>query len=912
MRALGALLAALVAVCPSSASAQSVLLSELCDPKQNFLTDRFIEIYNAGAGSVDLTGWSVVAVGNSVDIFTWNLSGSIAPGEALVCGDLTTVIAFPVDFPDDQWSNNNSTWNGKVGDGAKLLSPGAVLVDIVVGTGTTFENDDYVRNDDITAPNTTYTPAEWTATAVEFPTDGSPGTHTVGPPPAGPTITNVVTAPLYPASGDAVHVSADISDSTGTVTAAEVHWGTAPASLTNTIAMSLGGGSTWTTNTPIPSQAQGTTVHYEVQATNNSAQTTVLTGLSYDVPLELDVSTIQGMAASSPHDGSAAITGGVVTADYGAFYVIQDGAGAWNGLWIDSFGTVAVGDSVSVRGRITESLTGHAGNTILASTTILTQVPGAALPAATAATSSAAGTEDHEGVLVQVLSAECTTVAFGQGEWEVNDGSGALRVGALGFAFVPTLGTQYDVTGCIDFESSLFKVEPRSAGDIVWAADAFAPVIETVSVTSDTTLLVVFSEDVELATANTPGNYTIAGLTVSGATRDAAVHNEVDLTVSTMTPGTYTLSVSSVEDLFGNATAGAMQTFDFVSHSPPAGYYDTAEGLTGDALRTALHGIIQGHTVIPLSNTWVSFQTTDDKPNGKVWDIYSDVPGGTPPYEYTFGVDQGGVGGVEGTGYNREHTWPQSWFGGGVPPMESDLFQLYPTDNFVNGQRGNDPYGVVGSPTWTSMNGSKTGTCTYPGYAGPAFEPIDAYKGDVARNYFYMSARYYLQDGGWPGSPMVSGATLLPWAAAMLLEWHAGDPVDQKELDRNGTIFIMQLNRNPFIDRPEFAERMLSTALAVLEPVPLSFSLSQNAPNPFRSGTMIRFAVPAETDVRVAVYDTAGRLVTTLLDGAVSPGAHSVRWDSTNRTGARVTSGVYFYRVETAERQATRRMVLLR
>jgi hypothetical protein len=186
---------------------------------------------------------------------------------------------------------------------------------------------------------------------------------------------------------------------------------------------------------------------------------------------------------------------------------------------------------------------------------------------------------------VQVLSAECTTTAFGQGEWEVDDGSGALRVGALGFAFVPTLGTQYDVTGCIDYESNLFKIEPRSAGDIVWAADAFAPVIETVSVTSDTTLLVIFSEDVEQTTADTPANYTIAGLTVSGAARDAAIHSQVALTVSTMTPGTYTLSVVAVSLKNGNATAGAMQTFDFVSHSPPAGYYDTAEGLTGDALR---------------------------------------------------------------------------------------------------------------------------------------------------------------------------------------------------------------------------------------------------------------------------------------------------------------------------------------
>ena len=135
------------------------------------------------------------------------------------------------------------------------------------------------------------------------------------------------------------------------------------------------------------------------------------------------------------------------------------------------------------------------------------------------------------------------------------------------------------------------------------------------------------------------------------------------------------------------------------------------------------------------------------------------------------------MGGVEGTGYNREHSWPQAWFGGGIPPMESDLFQLYPTDNFVNNQRGSFPYGEVDSPTWTSLNGSKLGPCSYPGYSGTAFEPIDGYKGDFARSYFYMTTRYYLEDGAWPGSDMTDGADLLPWAVDMLLEWHVEDPV---------------------------------------------------------------------------------------------------------------------------------------
>ena len=80
-----------------------VLVSELCDPRYNYLTDRYIEIYNSGPDAVDLTGWQLTAVGNGVDIFTWNLSGSIAVGQALVAGDATTIDVFPVDFAEMLW-----------------------------------------------------------------------------------------------------------------------------------------------------------------------------------------------------------------------------------------------------------------------------------------------------------------------------------------------------------------------------------------------------------------------------------------------------------------------------------------------------------------------------------------------------------------------------------------------------------------------------------------------------------------------------------------------------------------------------------------------------------------------------------------------------------------------------------------
>jgi endonuclease I len=240
----------------------------------------------------------------------------------------------------------------------------------------------------------------------------------------------------------------------------------------------------------------------------------------------------------------------------------------------------------------------------------------------------------------------------------------------------------------------------------------------------------------------------------------------------------------------------------------PPGYYDPAYGKTGVDLQSALHNIIKGHTVISYSGLWTAYYTTDDKPNGKVWDMYSDVPDGSPngnpPYVYTFGTDQCGNYSAEGDCYNREHSWPKSWFND-ASPMDSDIFHIYPTDGKVNGMRSNYPYGTVASPSWTSLNGGKLGPCTWPGYTGTVFEPIDAYKGDFARTYFYMSTRYYTEDAGWASSPAVNGSQLKPWALQLMLHWSSTDTVSQKETDRNNTVYGMQHNRNPFIDHPEYA-----------------------------------------------------------------------------------------------------------
>jgi len=262
-------------------------------------------------------------------------------------------------------------------------------------------------------------------------------------------------------------------------------------------------------------------------------------------------------------------------------------------------------------------------------------------------------------------------------------------------------------------------------------------------------------------------------------------------------------------------TALLIFTFSIVFAQIPPGYYDDASGLYGEELRAALQQIINNHQVQTNASLWEHFQSADSKMNGKVWDMYSDVPGGTPAYEFTFVIDQCGTYSGEGDCFNREHSFPQSWYNSSAP-MSTDLFHLYPADAWVNAQRGNWPFGTVSNANWTSTNGSKRGACSFPGYSGTVFEPIDEYKGDFARSYFYMLTRYMNLVSSWE-TPMIDGNNFSGWAKEMLLLWDILDPVSQKEIDRNNVVYNIQGNRNPYIDRPEFGHYVWGTGVSVSE-----------------------------------------------------------------------------------------------
>ena len=240
-------------------------------------------------------------------------------------------------------------------------------------------------------------------------------------------------------------------------------------------------------------------------------------------------------------------------------------------------------------------------------------------------------------------------------------------------------------------------------------------------------------------------------------------------------------------------------------------YYQAANGKKGEALKTAMHGIIKissaGWSYDGLKE---AYETTDTRADGKLRDWYSNATSYTPGSNCASSYQK------EGDGYNREHLVPQSWFGK-ASPMKSDIWHVVPSDAKINGERGDKPLGEVGSSYEESKNGySKWGTVKSglaydknknPINSLPVFEPNDEVKGDIARAYFYMVTCYEDKISSWNATNatyVFDGNTypgLTDWCLTMMMRWSAIDPVDDIEIARNNVIAAKQ-NRNPFIDYP--------------------------------------------------------------------------------------------------------------
>ncbi|WP_097257445.1 endonuclease I family protein [Streptomyces sp. Ag109_G2-15] len=224
-------------------------------------------------------------------------------------------------------------------------------------------------------------------------------------------------------------------------------------------------------------------------------------------------------------------------------------------------------------------------------------------------------------------------------------------------------------------------------------------------------------------------------------------------------------------------------------------YYKNAVGKTGTSLKSSLHTIISsGVTKLSYSALWDALKNTDQDPNnsGNVILLYS----GISRSKSLNGGDSGD--------WNREHVWAISH--GDLTTSTgpgTDLHHIRPEDVAVNAKRGNLDFDEGGS-TFTNSGGSRADS--------DSFEPRDAVKGDVARMILYMAVRYEGDDGFAdlePDDKVGNGSNPYIGKLSILKKWNDEDPPDAFEERRNQVIYdSYQHNRNPFVDHPEWVDKI--------------------------------------------------------------------------------------------------------
>mgnify|MGYP000988822897 CR=1 FL=1 len=124
-----------------------------------------------------------------------------------------------------------------------------------------------------------------------------------------------------------------------------------------------------------------------------------------------------------------------------------------------------------------------------------------------------------------------------------------------------------------------------------------------------------------------------------------------------------------------------------------------------------------------------------------------------------------------------------------------------------------------------------------------------------------------------------------------------------------------ELHVEATLDGSTYGDTPLTSGTAVVlsgSASPMAFELMQNYPNPFNPSTSIVFSLPETGHISVNIYDVSGRLVSTLVDGIMESGAHTIMWNGADSYGELVSAGVYIYALESANMVMTKKMILMK
>jgi hypothetical protein len=233
-----------------------------------------------------------------------------------------------------------------------------------------------------------------------------------------------------------------------------------------------------------------------------------------------------------------------------------------------------------------------------------------------------------------------------------------------------------------------------------------------------------------------------------------------------------------------------------------------------------------------------------------------------------------------------------------------------------------DPLGninVVGGHTW-NMNDTE---------GNDHVEACSPCHGDVGES--FKDKKYYVNgNADLDGNGVAEGlqveihnlserlALLLPPVGENEVELIRGDSTLTPSIMKSAYVYFwIEEDRSLGIHNPAFAFGILKAAIEEVGGVvsvdypdveiPQEFQLSQNYPNPFNPSTTIEFNVPAQSNVKVVVYDALGNQLDIIYDGFTEAGSYKVTWNAGN-----YASGIYFYRMETDNFVQVRKMLLMK
>ena len=345
-------------------------------------------------------------------------------------------------------------------------------------------------------------------------------------------------------------------------------------------------------------------------------------------------------------------------------------------------------------------------------------------------------------------------------------------------------------------------------------------------------------------------------------------------------------------------------TYSVVTPTIPIGYYDSLEGLSGNALKQELQNIIANPAVVRLhsyADIWEILRTSDRNPlnNNQVWCMYIEAPMAK--------LDQQNTSSIVGK-WNREHIFAQSRGGFSVAEDDtadginvwlptnatntidgvSDAHHIRAESGQENSSRNNKNYGPANSSTV---------------YAGPVGTQ-GSWRGDVARSLFYMAVRFENLNvvTGDPSeylpSTTISSGNI--GDLATLLTWNTTDPSDDFEMNRNNYIYTWQMNRNPFIDHPNLADYIFGanfgqqwfSTLSTQTPIENKVAVY---PNP-ASDYLIVSGLKGTS--KVEIYTITGQLVQT------------ENFDNEIRIKLDLNTGMYLVKVVNGTQSTTKKIIV--